>query len=273
MYWKKIIRNVFRRLPLSFAENVDGSQPGSASLGRKNFVILTQRRSGSNFLILLLNQHPQIICHSELFDRKLCWTEPKTSFFEPGNLIIRLLKNLFPITFLRFILNEKNRISGFKIFSDHNSKVLNYLSRNNNIKVIILKRQNFLKREISEQVALKTGAYIQFSENKNVEDITFDVDKLRDNYNNYTVFFKDFINGLKDDKRDFCVVHYEDLISENYGVAMRQISDFLGLDSWAFNINKVPSKRQGTRPMSNVLKNYDQVKEELKGSIFESMCD
>ena len=273
MFLKKIIRNVFRRFPLPPAGNVDKNQPSSVSLERKSFVVLTERRSGSNFLVLLLNQHPQILCHSELFDSKECWMEPSTRFFKPGNLVIRLLKNIFPVTFLRFLLNEKNEISGFKIFSDHNSKVLNYLFIKNEIKIIILKRRNFLKREISEQVARKTGTWIQFSENNNVEDINFDVNRLWENFNNYTVFLENFIKGLKDHKRDYCTVYYEDIVSENYGDVMRQISDFLGLDSWAFNINKVPSKRQGNQPMGKVVRNYDQVKEELKGSVFESMCD
>ena len=84
------------------------------------FLILGTGRVGSNYLITLLNQHPEVICHYEVFHREKIHYAPLPreerkrldQQWEPTS------RDKDPQRFLRELLglDAGNRVAGFKIF-------------------------------------------------------------------------------------------------------------------------------------------------------------
>ena len=123
------------------------------------FVILAVPRTGSNYLCGMLNTHPEILCHHEVFN-------PEDIFYAldyrngriKGNIDER---NKYPKLFLNNLLelNFGHNAVGFKFMTGQNARALNLIRGDMNIKKIILKRKNKIKTYVSLLIAEKTRSY------------------------------------------------------------------------------------------------------------------
>jgi hypothetical protein len=128
------------------------SHPASAGSPVK-FVIVTIGRTGSTWLRMLLDSHPMVTCHGELFGENLSTLAPPGS---AEHVSLLLQRQAAPATFMveHAFAPGNARAVGFKIlFSQLTARwpgLLDALQADSEVRVIHLVRRNGLKRFLSE---------------------------------------------------------------------------------------------------------------------------
>ena len=127
------------------------------------FVVLTQARTGSEYLCTRLNSHPQIVCHRELFnERRVVHVLPMRQFPELDDPSGR---DADPIGFLGRILgataelHPDQRCIGFKLFFDHHEAVREHVLSNREWSILWLERRNKLAQFTSLLIARETARW------------------------------------------------------------------------------------------------------------------
>lgn len=126
------------------------------------FVILCFGRTGSNWLCQLLNSHPSILCHGELFNPARCgwiggqaanaalagaWTETRRDE-DPGGFIESV-----------FADHRGHESVGFKLLNWHQPRLLRDLVREPGVRKVVLRRENRVRAFVSRTRAELTGWY------------------------------------------------------------------------------------------------------------------
>lgn len=261
---------------------------------KKNHIILTNGRSGSNYLANLLNLHPEATNYGEVLGD---WTIP----YKIYKSITKLSKNNIPVSdYLDYIFNnsmffriaqyysvyshikkkEKTNFKqikqiktiGIKDFSINFIKrnIPKYIANRTNLYIINLYRDNSLKRLLSLQLMNITDvvALTNPEERKNLK-IQLPIDNLIPELEMYEKEKKEqfeLINSSPQDK--ILNLKYEDYFSssENQEFYNRKIFDFLGI----YQLNLVGKhKKISSNNLSDVIENYDQVAETLKNTKYE----
>jgi hypothetical protein len=119
------------------------------------FCIVATARSGTSYLVTALASPPTVICHGEIFHpnhREHIAAE----YLDVLNLDLR---EHDPTTFVDQVygLRPEAYAAGFKIFRGHNDIALEYILASNDIRKIILQRENALGSYSSLLIAEKTG--------------------------------------------------------------------------------------------------------------------
>ena len=131
----------------------------------QKFIIMGMPRSGSNFLASSLRSRKNIITYGELFSEKshdrrdIQWDTPGYTATEEA----LMLRDSDPVAFLESMVFKKMptyvEAVGFKLFYHHADEnwecVWPYL-KEQNLKVLHLKRRNYLKVRLSMSVAMRT---------------------------------------------------------------------------------------------------------------------
>lgn len=154
-------------------------------------LILTNGRSGSNYLVTLLNSHPQITNYGEVLGN---WTLPykinnnirfgnpwfndyqnyldyiySSQFFFYSSQLYSVYARIKKRQSTNFKLYSKIKSIGIKDFSINfdRRKITNYLQNNEDILIINLYRKNSLKRLVSLQAMHNTGVIASTKQDKN----------------------------------------------------------------------------------------------------------
>jgi LPS sulfotransferase NodH len=123
---------------------------------RPYFVILAHMRTGSNLLQRHLNQYPGIECHGELFNPQF-FGRPK--FKSLAGMTLRQ-RNRNPVAAMfRILETSRSPISGFRLFLDHNAKVLKFVLSDPFCRKVVVHR-NLLETHISFEIAKITEQWM-----------------------------------------------------------------------------------------------------------------
>jgi hypothetical protein len=129
------------------------------------FVVLAAPRSGSNMLCSLLNSHPQVLCHHEIFNPGgIYYALPlRQNGFSIGTLEDR---DADPLTFLeRVWATPLGRAAvGFKMTCRQNPAVFRRVLDDKGVRKIVLRRRNRVKALVSTLVAERTGVWEAYRE-------------------------------------------------------------------------------------------------------------
>jgi hypothetical protein len=129
------------------------------------FVILNAPRTGSNYLCTLLNSHPEILCHHEIFNPHVVGVARhlQNSGFHMGTIEER---ERDPIEFLGRVwrMDEGCRSVGFKLCWKQNEAVFNAVLADPEIRKIVLKRKNRIKSFVSLLLARQTGEWVIYDD-------------------------------------------------------------------------------------------------------------
>ncbi len=217
----------------------------------KQFCIISQPRSGSNHLISLLNTHPAIVCHGELFHREviysklLRWPELSTA----GKFVALLARNIAPCRFLNDHMSQSRdawpraNVIGFKHFPFASRRILRYISRSQTYEVMYLKRNNTVLQYASDRAARKTNIWLSKAPRRpygKAERVHF---SMRD-FSRYVVRLDHYDKVVRSALRDksFLEISYEDMdpllpvIQERLGVKALKLRSRMqkqGPDDWA----------------------------------------
>jgi LPS sulfotransferase NodH len=118
-------------------------------------------------------------------------------------------------------------------------------------KFIILERRNKLEQFVSLKIATQTG---KFGYVETTAKIEVDINEFFFFLNKNKSLYSDFRNSTQNYKN----VYYED-ICDNFGDTIKDINDYLGTRQIALLAGDL--LKQETRPMKDVIINYEDVKE------------
>lgn len=240
-----------------------------------NFIILCSGRTGSNFLLGLLNSHSRVVAFGEIFQNPpiIGWSlqgysQSKRAVEQFNNLPVDFLEER---VFKKFPLHI--RAVGFKIFYYHAQKdpykqVWDYLINKNDLRIIHNKRRNILRTYLSTQLAFLHNVWVNTSgENVYYPPITLNYEKCLEAF----IQIREW--ELKYDqlfhKHEIYNAYYEEL-SKDYLREMDKIQDFLRLN---IEITRPQTFKQSRAPLTRAIENYHELKERFLGSPWEAFFE
>jgi sulfotransferase family protein len=240
------------------------------------FVIFTLPRTGSTLLSKSLNKHPEIFCEDEIFHFSF------RQYFSPYQF--RFLKIPFlpkkinyvinyPATYLRLTSfldkyfvnrpNEKYKARGFKLMyyqTYYMPGLIDYLIKNN-IKVILLLRENVLRNALSYMRARATGVYHYLDDNEQLlaglSKLDVNTEVLKQKMRMITRQNKKLESIIRD--MDYIKIRYEDFTE--WDKTMNRIADFLNVSHYKISAG---AKKLNPDALQDMISNYNEVKNWLK---------
>jgi Sulfotransferase family len=244
------------------------------------FVIFTLPRTGSTLLSKSLNRHPEIFCDDEIFHFSF------KGYFSPNQfrfLKIPLLPKKinyivnYPVTYVRLtgFLNkyftnkptENFKARGFKFMyyqTLYMPGLITYLKKNN-IKVILLLRENILRNALSDLRARSTGIYHHQDNNEEersgLSKLSVDIPVLKQKMDDIVQQNKKLEAIVSD--MDYIKVRYEDFADWNK--TMNRVSDFLHVSQQEVVAG---AKKLNPDTLKDMIANYAEVENWLKQNNF-----
>ncbi|MEL7086217.1 MAG: hypothetical protein AAF268_08770 [Cyanobacteria bacterium P01_A01_bin.3] len=239
----------------------------------QKFIVISHHRSASSVIINTLQRHPNVFRFAEVF-LPLYVQLQKPGYVE-GSKRLYYLRKQYPVEFLeRFIFTgyqDSVQAMGFKMFPEqldfpHTAPVWDWIEANTDIKIIFLTREDLLAYYTSFVLALKTGTWgvagakqraKAEKERKKNRTVRLEYDKClaafekRKRLNDYA------LERCKN--HDILKVSYEDVTSDLHNSLLRS-QEFLGLAPQELEVR---SSRQQVRPLSDVISNYQELKEQF----------
>lgn len=140
------------------------------------FTIFGAMRTGSNLLERTLSQYPDIEGYGELYNRQFIG-KPTQKTLLGMDIAAR---EADPIKLLNNILASTDQIIGFRIFGDHDPRMIDYTARDPRCAKIILTRDP-IDSFISLKIATKTGQWmLSKEENRRLAKAHFDAQEYQD---------------------------------------------------------------------------------------------
>lgn len=221
------------------------------------FVILGAMRTGSNFLERALEQFPSLQNFGELFNPNFIGG-PCRDDFPNWNIADR---DSMPFSLLESMIEHAKTevVPGFRLFQDHDPRVLDHVLRDRSCAKIILSR-NPLDSYVSLKIAQQTGQWIlggiahrksakaHFSE---VEFASFIFERER--------FYKQIGDTLNETGQSAFALQYTDLKSV---ATLNGLARYLGSETELERFDE-PLKRQNPEALSKKVSNFDEMKAAL----------
>ncbi|HEY2726100.1 MAG TPA: hypothetical protein VGI61_02925, partial [Parafilimonas sp.] len=223
-----------------------------------------------------LNKHPDIFCDDEIFHFSF------RDYFSPNQFRFLKLRFLpkkinyiinYPFTYLRLTgfldkyftnkPNEKFKARGFKLMyyqTFYMPGLINYLKKNN-IKIILLLRENILRNALSDMRARSTGIYHHQDDNEKrrsgLSKLNVDTNDLKQKMDGIVNQNKKLAN-IADDM-DHIKIRYEDFIDWNK--TMDRIAAFLNVSTAQISAG---AKKLNPDNLQDMIANYSEVENWLK---------
>ena len=228
------------------------------------FVVLTQARTGSNMLVSLLDNHPEVRCYGEAFNPRSAfgyenWLR-KSPLRKIANrymrdyCVERYLDSLFSLR-----PKDNTRATGFKViypgqfdrWSD-----FRYYWRTYDFKIISLIRHNLLRKYLSSKIANLEDVWSAQEHRGKTVSVKVDVGDLKRVIARMDTVYR-LIDTLTVEFQGI-QVSYEELSSSRENV-MRTLSQFLGIKEFEADTLKAGTVKQNPARLEELIENYDEV--------------
>jgi LPS sulfotransferase NodH len=255
---------------------------------RTPFVILTSPRSGSNWLITLLNQHPQMRCSFEVLhnqpDQRTPMVAPvarepipdRDRRYDDTQEGADFVRSLYALPYASSV-----RATGFKLFYDQAAgerarSAWSYLARNRGIHVIHLERDNLLAAFVSLQRALRTRVWLHLAKDGSVrtpEPETVDPEAFRTYVEEFRAERAAALARLDAQRGDVdrrtLTLTYEQLRAGRRHHVSR-ILRFLGIRPWPWVWRmKDRTAQQAALPLARSIANHQELVRQFAGTDLE----
>ena len=204
----------------------------------KKCALVSTPRSGTHYLRMSLNNHPKVRWTGEFFRncRSISKSYERIKSYIYNDLCSTIIDQYDYVGFVWHLTLESD------------------LDLSKIDEFILLKRRNILEHLCSLLIATKTGRWRDAKSNEKIElniaQLIFFIDRQNKAY-------KDFENL----EVRYKTVFYEDLC-ENFSQTIKSVQDYLGLEY--FDVFPARLKKQETRPVGDIISNYEEVKWTLK---------
>jgi len=236
----------------------------------EKFVVLTTPRTGSNFLVEVLDRHSDIRCYGELFHKS---TMESARTLKPEKIMHSMKwRNANPLQFLENVWRQDHgkRITGMKLFFEHNIQVTDAVLQNSTIKKIVLRRRNVVRQYMSLQIAL--GNKNWGTRRANVHSgnkVHIDCNALQ-KFSEKVHSQHAVARGKIYNTGQQCLeIMYEDIVGPDREYFLKEVYDFLAVEY----IPGIASDliKQNPEPLSELIENFSEIEEALKGTAYEWM--
>ena len=232
------------------------------------FVVFAAPRTGSNWLCTLLQSHPQILCHHELFnpDRIIYSIALRDGQLDLGAVSDR---DANAEGFIERVWTHRfdHPIVGFKLNRDQTPQAFDVVFQHPTIRVILLRRRNRLRTFLSERIALRTGGWESYAwsdvPRKRVT-IAVDPEELRQHAERNAKYFDWLRANLR--QHDVIESWYESLADPK---EHQRLLRFLGAEPASARLEAATSKMNPTR-IEDLVTNHDALCSALRDTEFEA---
>lgn len=234
-------------------------------MSSSRFVILAAPRTGSNLLCTLLNGHPDILCHHEVFNPEGIFValdrRESLDLGSPG------ARDADPFAFLEHVWGsgERQLLVGFKMTSGQAPAVVSHLLQAREVKKIVLRRKNRVKTYVSTLIAAKTGQWEVYSRADLVRErprVRVDPAELRQHAEINQAFYDTIRRSLGGSGQTFLEMEYEDLLSVQ---EHQRVLAFLGVRPAAL---EAASIKQNSEDLRHLILDFSRLDEQLRGTSF-----
>jgi LPS sulfotransferase NodH len=244
----------------------------------ERFVILTTPRTGSNYLCSLLNSHPQVLCHHELYNASGIFTAldlRSRSAYYFGTLADR---DRDPLGFLARMWGKSfgRPVVGFKLTRGQNRAVFEAVLADRAVRKVVMRRKNRVKTYVSEMIAQLTGeweSYPGIRLSASPPKIPVPPAGLFRFVEHNETYFDDIARRLAGSGQEALAVGYEELIAGDAGkggdTVERRIFAYLGIDPGVDGV-KPATRKQNPTDLKQLITNFDELREALAGTELES---
>ncbi|MGD8817664.1 MAG: hypothetical protein PVJ51_10790 [Acidobacteriota bacterium] len=232
------------------------------------FVIFAAPRTGSNYLCTLLNCHPEILCHHELFNPRGIFyaLDHRDGSIDLGNVADRDRR---PLEFLHdvWLAAAGSTCTGFKMTRDQDEIVIRHLLDDAAVRKIVLRRGNRLKTFVSQLIAEQTDRWEAYDRTElpdDVDKVRVDVASLEAHVARNERFYEGILRPLRARRQRFIEVMYEELHSRS---EHRRLLTFLGVKAVDEPLRSC-SVKQNPCDLRALIANFAEIESELRGSEF-----
>ncbi|MEG3152174.1 hypothetical protein U1769_19985 [Sphingomonas sp. ZT3P38] len=234
------------------------------------FIILNATRTGSNFLCTVLNSHPDILCHHEIFNPHVIGVARhlQDSDFRLGSMAER---ESDPVEFLDRVwrTNLGRAAVGFKMCLWQHEPAYRAVMPDRSVHKILLKRRNRVKSFVSLLLARQTGEWVVYDDRGAPAprpQVHVDHAALLENIALHDRFYAETERALSESGQDHALLWYEDLFSP---AGIEPALTFLGAEGR-------PAQPEGQTwkltpvALRETIANFDALSETLRGSGLEA---
>jgi len=230
------------------------------------FVILAAPRTGSNMLCTILDSHPQILCHNEMFN-------PGGVFYalglRDGSLNVGTLEDRSrdPLEFLQriWMADLGHSCVGFKMTHRQNETVFNAVLNDPSVKKIVLRRENRIKTYVSWLVAQQTGQWEVYRKTDLARRprVAVDEAELRQHITENDYYLSQIERVLEATRQQWVSMVYERLLANSDECA--RVLEFLGVAPEACALEP-KSVRQNPTNLRELICNFDDLDRAWRGT-------
>ena len=243
---------------------MSGAAPGPIA-GSVRFAIVAARRTGSNLLCTLLDSHPEILCHHEIFNPRGIY--PALSLRE-GDFSLGSMeeREADPVAFVGRIWRrpEGRRCVGFKLTCGQAEQVLAHVLADRDVRKIVLRRRNRVKAYVSERIAERLDQW-EVYDPRELEaprpSVPVDAAALRRHVADTERFYRCIESRLEDTSQGCLRVDYEALGGPS---EQARLLGFLDVDAEGVRL-EARSVKQNPRDLRQLVANFDALARALEG--------
>ena len=216
------------------------------------FVLFAEMRTGSNYLEDSLNNFPDINCLGEVYNPTFLGHH--NTFEMHGFDMDRREQD--PLGLLEAIIeNADDGLPGFRLFHDHDDRVVERVLPDPRIAKVILTR-NPLDSYVSRKIASATGQWrLTDMKHAKTAQIRFDTAEFGELLDKLLPFQEHLRQGLQKTGQVAFQVRYEDI---NDPDMLNGLAAFLGSDE-RVDATSTKLKKQNPAPLRDKVENYDEM--------------
>jgi LPS sulfotransferase NodH len=228
-------------------------------MGWDSFVILGGMRTGSNLLQETLNTHPGLVCHGELFNPVFVGKARADRLWG----IDIAARNADPVALLDQMKERTEGLPGFRLFPDHDPRVLDHVLADRRVAKIVLTR-NPLDQHISHRIAQATGQW-RLGDAKGARSATvrFDPAAFQTHLEERQAFLRKVDHTLQTTGQTAFRLDYADLTD---AAVLTGLARFLGVEGGLAPSDR--TKKQNPAPPEELVENPDEMLATLAGAEF-----
>lgn len=223
------------------------------------FVIFGFPRCGSTYLCSLLESHPKVLCHYEVFHPDEIVTvygfherveeikayTPQSRDQNPGEFIDFLFKH-----------NLWGEAAGFKIFIGHSEEAHRLILHDGSIKKILLRRDT-IPAYTSALIANKTGAFTHKEQSQSEQvKVSLDMGGLLNFHRLIDDYFDMLKKTLDETNQPYLELDYEQLASDP--ATIDSVFAYIGVETGRKDIQAF-TKKQNRASLADKIDNIDEV--------------
>ena len=215
------------------------------------FVLFAEMRTGSNHLQDSLNALPDVFCHGEVYNPSFMGEHNRFELF--GYTIDR--READPIGLLDAMIAQTQGLPGFRLFHDHDDRVVARVLPDPRIAKVILTR-NPLHSYVSRKIAAATGQWrLTDVRHRKTAKIRFDLAEFQGLVERQAAFQHRLRRGLQVSGQTAFDIRYDDI---NDAAVLNGLAAFLG-STGRLAAPPPKLKKQNPDDLSQKVENYDEM--------------